>query len=256
MVVSVACHGALMIKKVYHAEQRMIFPLFGSISYPPQSSLASELTSGKRTTMRTHKTHRCTHRHTRAVQCETVSFYDIYDKRREIIPPTFFQKKRKSLSSSSPTTLNIRQGKQAQHSISRPDATKNKKPFFEINDHHGTIRNAKTYTTLLYLSNRSLFHDLVGVTDEMRECVSRDHFLVEMVLFWYLPTLLVYRFFDGKTRLFSTKHSLELFPMLLSVFSCAKKVSLLSPLHKPITYTVGTLPYLLGYLQVPTYLSI
>lgn len=76
------------------------------------------------------QTHRCTHRHTRAVQCETVSFYDIYDKRREIIPPTtFFQKKRKSLSSSS-TTLNMRQAKQAQHSISRPDATKKTNTIF------------------------------------------------------------------------------------------------------------------------------
>lgn len=150
-----------MIKKVYHAEQRMIFPLFGSISYLPTPVLVGFGVDLGQTDnhAHTHKTHRCTHRHTRAVQCETVSFYDIYDKRREIYTTThiFSEKEKKSFFFFT-NTLNIRQAsKQAQHSISRPDATKKTKTIFEINDHHGTICNAKTYTTLLYLSNRSLF---------------------------------------------------------------------------------------------------
>lgn len=57
-------------------------------------------------------------------------------------------------------------------------------------------------------------------------CLARP-FFVEMVLF-LVPTLhfLSIDFLMAKPDFFSMKHGLELFPMLLSVFSCAKKVSL------------------------------
>lgn len=96
MVVSVACHGALMIKKVHHAEQRMIFALFGSISYLPQSTLASELTSGKRTTMRTHTKHIGVHTDTREQSnVRQFLFTTFTTKGERLYHPHFFRKREK-----------------------------------------------------------------------------------------------------------------------------------------------------------------
>lgn len=120
--------------------------------------------------MRTHTKHIGVHTDTREQSnVRQFLFTTFTTKGERLYHPHFFRKREKVLLLHHPE---YKASKQAQHSISRPDATKTK-AFFEINDHHGTICNAKTHTTLLYLSNRSLFHDLVGVTDEISECVSR-----------------------------------------------------------------------------------
>lgn len=109
--------------------------------------------------MRTHTKHIGVHTDTREQSNVRQFLFTTFTTKGERLyhHPNFFRKREKVLLLHHPEYKASKQAKQAQHSISRPDATKKQKPFFEINDHHGTICNAKTHTTLLYLSNRSLF---------------------------------------------------------------------------------------------------
>lgn len=86
-----------MIKKVYHAEQRMIFPLFGSISYLPTPVLVGfGVDLGQTDNLRTHTKHIGVHTDTREQSnVRQFLFTTFTTKGERLYHPHFFRKREK-----------------------------------------------------------------------------------------------------------------------------------------------------------------